>query len=552
MSFTFALDDVARASEPLPTRRLADAAGEALAIGGDPELPVVDHGPTHPLLGAVHLAFAGHRPLALSPDAVWLTIAQGVAQHVRLNAEALRPRLVRHAGVKPIQVAWGGPLPTDPAAWGAIVAAFRDLLADEVGAGRARLFECDFSTTTDVERVAGRVVLMDVLAPYFDYYLACICGIPEITLLGEPDDWRRIRERVDVLAELDLEVWARSLAPICDHFVLAASGRPDLGFWRRIYKPRDAYGGEVITGWIARFYPYLVADGRVSHPNPLLELPLDEPRDATSGDERWYQGPGVRSDAVPAGASTARIHVVNMESGERSEVALEGGVLAVTQDEGGRLTPRCGWALRRATPAIASVIERIRAGHSFAPAQAREWRQQMSLAGPADFVGLYHELEEATLFAATRPWRILPPAQHRRILFPTPNGQTADALRFLDLPDGTFLAVASVRGGSVLVRARADALEPPPPPPPSTGDPYGPETIEVLPRELRSRQPVAEVAILRAPLAEILTAALDAGDAGGSPELAESGHLLDVIPSYLIEPLPPPREKKRGPPRGKR
>ncbi|WP_272427393.1 DUF4419 domain-containing protein [Polyangium jinanense] len=45
----------------------------------DPDLPVVDHGPTHALLGAVHLAFAQHRPLVLSPDAVWLTIAQGVA-----------------------------------------------------------------------------------------------------------------------------------------------------------------------------------------------------------------------------------------------------------------------------------------------------------------------------------------------------------------------------------------------------------------------------------------------------------------------------------------
>jgi Domain of unknown function (DUF4419) len=34
----------------------------------------------------------------LSPDAVWLTIAQGVAQHVRMNAEELRPRLVNHGG----------------------------------------------------------------------------------------------------------------------------------------------------------------------------------------------------------------------------------------------------------------------------------------------------------------------------------------------------------------------------------------------------------------------------------------------------------------------
>ncbi|MEV4138816.1 DUF4419 domain-containing protein [Dactylosporangium sp. NPDC049742] len=29
--------------------------------------------------------------MVLSPDAVWLSIAHGVAQHVRLHAEQLRP-----------------------------------------------------------------------------------------------------------------------------------------------------------------------------------------------------------------------------------------------------------------------------------------------------------------------------------------------------------------------------------------------------------------------------------------------------------------------------
>lgn len=53
-------------------------------------------------------------------------------------------------------------MPADAAAWATIVAAFRERLADEVGGGRARLLECDFSTTTEVERVASQIVLMDV------------------------------------------------------------------------------------------------------------------------------------------------------------------------------------------------------------------------------------------------------------------------------------------------------------------------------------------------------------------------------------------------------
>jgi hypothetical protein len=46
----------------------------------------------HPLLEAVHVAFSQHRPLSLSPDAIWLVIAQGFGHHVAENAEILRGR----------------------------------------------------------------------------------------------------------------------------------------------------------------------------------------------------------------------------------------------------------------------------------------------------------------------------------------------------------------------------------------------------------------------------------------------------------------------------
>jgi hypothetical protein len=44
----------------------------------------------NPLFDAVLLAFYDHRPLALSPDMVWLAIAQGFASHVNLHAEEMR------------------------------------------------------------------------------------------------------------------------------------------------------------------------------------------------------------------------------------------------------------------------------------------------------------------------------------------------------------------------------------------------------------------------------------------------------------------------------
>ena len=149
----FRVDEVSPATVRLPTRPLNELFDDALVIGGDPAMPVLVPDGVHPLLDAVGRAFADHRPLVLSPDAVWLTIAQGVAQHIRLHAEELRPRLVSHAGHKRLTVTVDGQMPQDAASWQDLVASFHELLAAEIT--DADLFECDFSTSTDVDRIRG-------------------------------------------------------------------------------------------------------------------------------------------------------------------------------------------------------------------------------------------------------------------------------------------------------------------------------------------------------------------------------------------------------------
>jgi hypothetical protein len=424
---TFQVDDVAPAATGLPTRPLAELWRDTLALGGDPATPVIDHGKTHPLLAAVGIAFAQHRPLILSPDAVWLTIAQGVAQHVRLNAEALRPRLVRHAGRKPIVVPWDGDMPTDPAAWTAIVTAFRGRLADEIGGGIAALFECDFSTSTEVERVASQIVLLDAYSPFFSYWLRCICGIPSITLTGTVADWQHIRERIDVIAELDLATWCSSLAPIADQFVRAAAGDLDLAFWRRIYNPADAYGGKVITGWITRLYPYLEANGTVDRPNPMLALPIDEPKGFPPG--KHYDGPGLPSSVVPSTRSRVRVHVVNGTGAPRS-VALEAGVVAVAQEPDLALRPVIAWRLAPAEAEIEDVVDRILADRRTVVVRPRGERWDVE--GPAELIALHQRIDTATLFESPRTWRIR--ASREQL----PLRMKAGDLVFcvIDLPDG--------------------------------------------------------------------------------------------------------------------
>ncbi|MFI6226008.1 DUF4419 domain-containing protein [Micromonospora echinospora] len=426
---TFRVDEVTPAAEVLPTRPLGELFGDVLVFGGDPALPVLVPDGVHPLLDAVGRAFADHRPLVLSPDAVWLTIAQGVAQHIRLHAEELRPRLVGHAGRERLTVVVDGPMPQDAAAWQDVVESFQKLLAAEVSA--ADTFECDFSTSTEIDRLAGRVVLLDAYSPYFSLWLVCVCGIPSITVTGTVEDWRKIRTRVDAVAGFGLQTWCRSLAPIVDQFVRAAAGDVDVAFWRRIYNPVDAYGGEVVTGWAARLYPYLRGEGVVDRPNPLLELPIDEPRDATVDGRGFYQGAGIRTDQVPATLSRATVNVNDRTAGDNRAVALHAGLVGVAQDDDGGLRPVAGWYLAPTAVEIDDVIDRIVRDHQTDPPQST-WLFN----APAEVVALYRRVGSATLFDT---WRLLPVAAHRRV-HRGPGEHSL--LAIIDLADGRSVCAA--------------------------------------------------------------------------------------------------------------
>ncbi|WP_191303468.1 DUF4419 domain-containing protein [Lentzea cavernae] len=384
---TFSVDDVEPVTDLLPTSPTADLFPGALATGGDAR--VLEPNGVHPLLHAVGKAFAEHRPLVLSPDAVWLTIARGISDHVKLNAEELRPVLVGHEGKKVLAVSYG---PADT--WDTVVERFAKEIGDTT-------FDCDFSTSTDVERLAGRVAMMDAYSPYHGYWMIGVCGIPSITLTGSPDDWRRIRARVDDLPGFGLEHWCRSLRPITDEFVRAFEGDADAEFWKRIYNPVDAYGGEIVTGWITRFYPYLEFSPEGTVPNPMLDLPVGEPRDSTEH--------GLVTNTVPATLCRAVINVNDHR--DISAVAVDAGLVGVTQHEDGALEPVAGWAVVAAPPSIEAVLDRVVVEHECEPPEPLVQRPgplsiYMRPQGSGELIALYERLGAASLHGGS--WRIRP------------------------------------------------------------------------------------------------------------------------------------------------
>jgi len=386
----FAVDAVTPAAAPPKTvseraRWSGLIEGELLHVPA--ERALVD-APAHvnPLLSAVQVAFDGHHPLRLTPDAVWLTIAAGFAKHVDRNAEALRARFVRHEGRKTVPVHWNG-------SFEGVVEALAERVEADVGPGLRRLMTCDFSTSTPLDRCVSEVMFLSTFRRYFDYLLVGICGIPEIELAGTPEDWRALRARLDVLAEYELGFWIDALRPLADEWVRTAEGTPDVAFWRAIYKPARAYGPERTTGWITQLYPYVESGAR----NPALDP--DGPRNGFA-----YRG--LTLDALPSGRVTATVRT-DGSSGRRS-FELVAGLAGVVVDHAGFLEPVSGWCV--VDRPFARVLERIAeeheavAPHEGSPLAKDDIRQHYER--PAELFELYDTIDSASLFGGR--WRLRP------------------------------------------------------------------------------------------------------------------------------------------------
>ncbi|WP_224365700.1 DUF4419 domain-containing protein [Hyalangium versicolor] len=525
---TFEVDEVKEATAPPPTKQLEALISGALWFAPGAETRVLDPGGVHPLLAAMHHAFAEHRPLVLSPDVVWLTIAQGFAQHVRLNAEALQSRLVRHSGRRSLVVEVDA-LPTDGAGIQEVLSAFRGQLREEIGLGLPRLLSCDFSTSTDIERMAGDVVLMDTFSPYFDFLMVSGCGIPRVTLLGTSEDWRSIRRRIDVIAEFDLAWWTSSLVPIAEEFVRASEGKPDRKLWQEIYKPRAAYGAERVSGWIGRLFPYIGDNGRFDQRNSLLEMPhakMMATAERTRGNP--FQVPGFALNEAPSTLSSVPLEVEDLRQGTRATWALEAGVLAVEVDGGGALLPRVGVVVRRGEVSVAQVIERILSEHEATKAtQASKYR------GLAELSALYDRISRATLFSGTRPWYLRALEEHDEIRIPLQADRYTSVRPLVDLPDGTVLAlhIGGRRRPVGIVRLRADMLEPVPPP--SKDAIQRLAWTEGTRSVLQTREWPGDIPVVGTSLAALLAGTLDTG---GSTELPVVGMLAQDLESGELGP----------------
>lgn len=443
---TFAVDEVLPATQPLKESPAHVAVKEMLSgpinSCSDYHSAVVADVRFQPLLAAVYMAYSQHRPLVLTPDAVWITITQGVAHHMAANAERLRDRFVSHHGKKTLTFTCNGWVlesPENP--WPEAFRCWSSQIRSHVGPQTHDLLRCDFSTTGSVEAAVSDIVMMDIFQQYFHYEAYCICGIPSITLEGAPADWQRMCDKARGLRVFDMDWWLDHLLPICEQFARVSRGDIDREHWQDICKLRRDYGGNIINGWIARLFPYLLGyiKGPCNRRNPIFET-----------------GEGFQTLYAPSGLSRVPFTFIKGETGEERLMQAIGGLFGISQNtETLALRPKVGWAIREASE-LDALMARLSAEHTTCPVETAPLGDKVLAAShrdylPPDLGRFYSEFPAGTsLFcnASAAPYRILSRDRMNSLDWGEapeignsrgPDGRTWH--RFVDLADGSFLAI---------------------------------------------------------------------------------------------------------------
>ena len=143
----FRVDPVTPCQERLPLinarTRFEETMGRSVEVftcADSSDVVLTRGGADHSLVSAVYLAFSEHRPLVLTPDAVWITLAQGLAQHINHHADALRSSIVTHQGTVTLEAAtWGLATPED---WADVIQQWSDGVQPRIPADLYQLMLC--------------------------------------------------------------------------------------------------------------------------------------------------------------------------------------------------------------------------------------------------------------------------------------------------------------------------------------------------------------------------------------------------------------------------
>lgn len=285
------------------------------------------------LIQTVHNAFSLHAPIALSPEIIWYCIIHEVSICIKSHPKKYAhyftdsPDKKKTIKVKDNSLVYGSP-DND---WARTIGLFKKPLEDNVTPKAMKTFLPNFSSMTEEAKVAILVTFMDGISKYYKYEVWTECGIPEIKLVGTPDDWDLL-----VTAAKDLQVmfptlqdYFKTLLPILELISEGAKGKVDKDFWCSIYKYRSGSGGVFVNGWITALNAYY------PNKNGLSTLKKNFEWAEYDGDTRPQKFP----------SHVSKVDFKWIYHGKRIDMMFFAGIIGVDYVDGKYLKPSLGFGV---------------------------------------------------------------------------------------------------------------------------------------------------------------------------------------------------------------
>ncbi|OTA80563.1 hypothetical protein M434DRAFT_86236 [Hypoxylon sp. CO27-5] len=288
---------------------------------------------------AAYYAYSYGHHLKIRPEDVWFSILSQLSFHINTNPEKLGSFFVTHEGQKSLEVIDSDTIISTQ--FENLATRMKHEIEKNVRDPQLRTWIIpDFSTTTNNDVVTAAILMMGTTQRYSPYRATLVCGIPSVTLLGEKEDWIKIRNRLDFLPRLGEEPqqFGRLLVPVLNYFVRSfeePTSPEVISFWSKIVHKSSGSGPYHLSGWITSLC-FWEANGKC-----LYKPPMDS--DGCDIDGTLFHRIDIHD--IPNGFASVPVTVID-EDMEVSARMVAGSVCIQVSSSGellDTLQPGSGW-----------------------------------------------------------------------------------------------------------------------------------------------------------------------------------------------------------------
>ncbi|KAM9970834.1 hypothetical protein ACTFIR_002698 [Dictyostelium discoideum] len=283
-------------------------------------------------------SYNNHHHLVLRPDNIWMAILTQLSFYVNKNSEELREKFVDFTAKKELIVETVYPILEAP--FDKLTIEMSNQIQSNIKDPSIKdLIIPNFTTTTESDKVVFSIALMSTMKNYFNFVFKTYCGLSEVTLLGEINDWINLKERVEKLIQFDnkngeIKKWLVHLLPVIDKFVDSVNGNPDTTWWNQIVDYREQSGSNVLTGWLATFCVF-DNDGKYNDDEYTESYSFEEEED--------FPWPRVNAGSIPNGFVSCPVLLKDIDQEYNSTIYSGHFGSKLLDNNNSKLIPSLDW-----------------------------------------------------------------------------------------------------------------------------------------------------------------------------------------------------------------